>query len=271
MNFIQFARAHGILIDHLPPMGAWKRFPTEDHPRKRNGAVKFMGNFGYVQNWALNEAVNVWKGDGVVVDTREMDRLARAEKQKRDRLQREAAVKASWILNQCQMGKHEYLKRKGFPDEPGYIWVTEGKKILCIPMRVGSQLVGIQMIQEDGSKKFLYGQRTSHAQFIFDNKGIDILCEGYATALSVRAVLKQLKRRYTLHVCFSANNMEKVASTLTKGFVIADNDFSETGEKVAKKIGWAYFMPPAGDFNDFFVDQGLFRSSQVLAKSMPMF
>jgi phage/plasmid primase-like uncharacterized protein len=271
MNFIQFARAHGILIDYLPPVGVWKRFPTDDHPRSRNGAVKFMGNVGFVQNWALNEAVNVWKDDGAVVDTREMDRLARAERQKRDRLQKEAASKATWILNQCQLGRHEYLKRKGFPEELGYIWVNEGNKILCIPMRVGGHLVGVQMIKEDGEKKFLYGQKTSHAQFVFDNKGIDVLCEGYATALSVRAVLKQLKRRYTLHVCFSANNMEKVASTLQRGFVIADNDLSETGERTAKKIGWAYYMPPAGDFNDFFVDQGLFRSTQIIAKSMPMF
>jgi len=65
--------------------------------------------------------------------------------------------------------------------------------------------------------------------------------------------------------------MEKVASTLQRGFVIADNDLSETGERTAKKIGWAYYMPPAGDFNDFFVDQGLFRSTQIIAKSMPMF
>ncbi len=270
MNFIQFARSHGILIDYPPPLGVWKRYPTQDHPRKRNGAVKFMGNVGYVQNWALNEAVSVWQGEGSAVDVREADRLMRQEKLKRERLQNEAAKKASWILNQCQLGHHEYLKAKGFPDEQGYIWVNEGKKILCIPMRIGSSLVGVQMIAQDGSKKFLYGQKTSHAQFVFDNKGIDVLCEGYATALSVRAVLKQLKRRYTLHVCFSANNMEKIASTLQRGFVIADNDLSGTGERVAKKIGWAYYMPPAGDFNDFYVDQGLFRSSQTLAKSMPM-
>ena len=271
MNFIQFARAHGILIDHLPPVGTWKRYPTQDHPRKRNGAVKYMGSVGFVQNWAVNESVNVWHGEGAEVDHAQMQRLARAERQKRERLNKEAANKASWILNQCQLARHEYLKRKGFPDEQGYVWVNEGKRLLCIPMRVGSQLVGVQMIDEDGSKKFLYGQRTSMAQFVFDNKGIDVLCEGYATALSVRAVLKQLKRRYTLHVCFSANNMEKVASTLQGGFVIADNDLSGTGERVAKKIGWSYFMPPAGDFNDFFVDQGLFRSSQALAKSMPVF
>jgi len=151
-----------------------------------------------------------------------------------------------------------------------YNWLNEGKKILCIPMRIGSNLVGLQMIDEEGNKKFLYGQRTSFAQFVFDNKGIHVLCEGYATGLSIRAVLKQLKRRYTLHICFSANNMEKVASTLPGGFVVADNDLSGTGEKVAKKIGWAYYMPPAGDFNDFLVDQWLFNSSQALGKSMPL-
>ena len=53
MDFVNFARAHGILIDTTPPLGVWTRYPTEDHPRKKNGAVKFMGNYGLVQNLSL--------------------------------------------------------------------------------------------------------------------------------------------------------------------------------------------------------------------------
>ncbi len=30
MDFIAFARAHGILIDRLPQLGVWRRYPTED-------------------------------------------------------------------------------------------------------------------------------------------------------------------------------------------------------------------------------------------------
>jgi phage/plasmid primase-like uncharacterized protein len=38
-------------------------------------------------------------------------------------------------------------------------------------MRIGKNIVGCQLIQEDGSKKFLFGQRSSGAQFVFDNGG----------------------------------------------------------------------------------------------------
>ena len=135
-------------------------------------------------------------------------------------------------------------------------------------MRVGHQLVGCQVINEEGGKKFLFGQRTSNAAFVFDNKGPNILCEGYATALSVRAAMKALKRRYTLHVCFSAGNMKKVASTLPNGFVIADNDLSRTGQNTAEAIGWPYWMPSESsmDANDVHQRDGLFKFSQSLGK-----
>jgi putative DNA primase/helicase len=114
----------------------------------------------------------------------------------------------------------------------------------------------------------LFGQRTSNAEFIWDNKGPHVLCEGYATGLSIRAAMKALKRRYTLHVCFSAGNMEKIAASLQGGFLVADNDASQTGLNTAKKIGWPFWMSDitGEDFNDFHQRVGLFKSSQSLGK-----
>ena len=60
MDFITFARSHGIIINELPPVGVWKRYKTEDHPKKRNGAVKFMGTHGFVQNHATSTVVSLW-------------------------------------------------------------------------------------------------------------------------------------------------------------------------------------------------------------------
>ena len=130
-------------------------------------------------------------------------------------MQHEAASRAASILKQCQFAKHEYLKAKGVDDEEANVWAHDGIQTLVIPMRVDGHLVGCQLINADGSKKFLYGQRTSGAEFCFDNKGPHILCEGYATALSIRKALKNMKKRYTLHVCFSAGNMKKIASPLS--------------------------------------------------------
>ena len=271
MDFLTYCKLNDILIDHLPPLGVWRRYPTVDHPHKRNGAVKFMGDHGFVQNWATNLEVEVWKSDKPSnFDRAKLMRDVQAAEDKKRRQQREAAGKAAWILKQCQFGQHQYLKNKGYEDEQVNVWAKDGTKTMVVPMRVDGHLVGCQMIDEAGVKKFLFGQRTSGATFIFDNKGTNILCEGYATALAVRKALKNMKRRYTLHVCFSAGNMVKVAASLSRGFVIADNDASGTGERVAKEIGWPYFMPDTvgEDADDALKRLGLFKFSQALTKSM---
>ena len=268
-DFIAFARAHGILIDRLPPLGVWRRYPTDDHPHKRNGAIKWMGEVGFIQNWAISSEVAVWKTDKAnPVDLARYRRDVQEAERKRLQQQEEAAKKAQWILSQCQYGHHPYLAAKGFPDEQANVWKSDDGLVLVIPMRVGHRLVGCQLIREDGSKKFLFGQRTSNAEYIMDAKGPHVLCEGYATALSIKQALIALKRKFTLHVCFSAGNMRKIAETLPGGFAVADNDLSLTGQKTAEEIGWPWWMPPdAGtDFNDFSQKVKTFKASQALNK-----
>jgi putative DNA primase/helicase len=194
---------------------------------------------------------------------------AKAEAQRKK--QAVAAVgKAVAMLNESGFMTHPYLVRKGFPDEVGNVLMVMGKPLLLIPMRIGKSLVGLQQIWPEGNKRFLYGQQTNGATFTFDNKGMNIVCEGYATALSVRAAMKQLKRRYTLHVCFSAANMVRVAAGLEPGLVIADNDRSGVGQAAASEIGWPIWMSDMvnEDANDFHQRLGLFELSQSLTHSM---
>lgn len=271
MDFLNYCRLQGILIDHLPPVGVWRRYPTESHPHKRNGAVKYMIDHGFTQDWANNLEVEVWKSDGDHdFDRAKLMRDVKAAEDKKRAQQREAAGKAAWILKQCQYGYHEYLKAKGYEDEQVMVWPKDGVKTMVIPMRVEGHLVGVQLIDEAGVKKFLLGQRTSGASFIFDNHGPNILCEGYATALAIRKALKNMKRRYKLHVCFSAGNMVKVAATLDGGFVVADNDASNTGKRVAEEIGWKYWMSDieGEDADDALKRLGLFKFSQSLVKAI---
>lgn len=271
MDFLNFCQAHGILISSPPPIGIWKRYPTVDHPKKRNGAVKFMGDHAFVQNHALDTEVSIWNSENPKDGKqRDYQKLVEEAERERLRMQSAAASKAASILKQCNFGKHDYLKSKGFADEEGNVFILENKQILVIPMRLGQNLVGCQLIDPDGGKKFLYGQRTAGAEFCFNNKGPHILCEGYATALSIRAAMKSLKRRYTLHVCFSAGNMKKIASTLEGGLIVADNDESRTGEKTAQEIGWPYWMSDkvGEDANDAHQRLGLFKFSQSLLKSL---
>jgi putative DNA primase/helicase len=270
MHLLDFCRIHGVIVDREPPIGVWKRYPTQDKPTHRNGAVKYMGTHAFIQNHATMTEIEVWHAEGdSVMDPSKARKLVEAAHRDIKEKQEKAAQKAGFILHQCQTGFHPYLEKKGFKEEQGNVWKHETDGLLLvIPMRVGHRLVGCQIINEEGGKKFLFGQRTSGASFIFDNRGPNILCEGYATALSIKAAMKALKRRYTLHVCFSAGNMKKVADTLPNGFVVADNDASVTGERTAKEIGWPYWMPDTVgmDANDVHQRDGLFKFSQSLGK-----
>jgi len=270
MDFLNFCAAHGIIINHPPPIGIWKRYPTTDHPKKRNGAVKFMGDHAFVQNHATDTDVSVWNTDAPAsIDTARFARMAKEAEAMKRKAQAEAAAKANEILSVTQLAKHEYLKAKGFEDDWGRVWVKDGEQILVIPMWIDGYLVGCQLIKDGGDKKFLYGQRTAGAEFCIDSRGEHILCEGYATALSIQKAMKSLKRPYTIHVCFSAGNMKRVAAG-KHGLVVADNDASGTGERVAKEIGWPYWMSDTlgEDANDYHMRVGLFKFSQSLGRSL---
>lgn len=268
MELVDFCRAHGIIIDAPPPIGYWKRYHTVDHPKKMNGAVKFMGDHAFVQNHAIDTEVSIWKPDSINESKRrDYALLAQKAEQEKIRMQEKAAAKAKELLKASVLAKHPYFKSKGFPDEQG--WVNGDK--LIIPVRVEGELVGCQIIDETGTKKFLYGQRTSGASFDFDNKGKHYHCEGYATGLSLRHALRSLKRNYVIHVCFSAHNLLKLAQKFG-GYVIADNDESGTGERIAKQTGLPYWMSDVvgEDANDAHQRLGLFKFTQSLTQSLPI-
>lgn len=188
----------------------------------------------------------------------------------REKSHQAAAKKAGWIMHQCVQEQHAYLDSKGWPDAKGSVWwADENQNLLCIPMRIGDALVGVQMIDRDGGKRYLTGQRTSEAEYLISNNGrgaADWFVEGYATGLSLRECLHALRMRYRIHITFSAGNLVKVAALHDGGYVVADNDESGTGERVAVQTGLPYYLPAFGDFNDFARKEGIFRASQSLRK-----
>ena len=118
-------------------------------------------------------------------------------------------------------------------------------------MRIDQRLVGLQMIKPDGKKHFLKGQITKGADAVIDAKGHHILCEGFATGLSVRRALKAVNTRYTIHVCFSAGNIKVMAKNYPDCVIVADHD--PVGIKVAKESGRKFWVSPNSgeDFNDY--------------------
>jgi putative DNA primase/helicase len=246
MNFESFAQAHGLIIRSIV-MNKWVRVPTVDHPHKLNGSYKYDGDVAFLQNWAIHESPVRWVTDAPYKRDIAKER-AKSVQASKERLQahQNAAKKAAFILNNSAKAFHPYLAKKGFPQEQGWVW----NELLIIPMRIKGDLVGAQLIQPDGTKKFLAGQVTKGAYATFDNKGIDIVTEGYATALSVRRVLKTSHIRYRIHVTFSAGNLPEIAKEFPQCVVVADND--ATGIKVAQKTGRPYWVSgvEGEDFND---------------------
>ena len=240
MDFHQFAEMHGLIIDSLVT-DRWTRVPTIDKPRKRNGSYIWDGNSGAVKNWAVHDKAISYRSKEYKFDP---ELQAKKKKQATDRIARQekAKDKAVFILEASVSQPHPYLEKKGF--KTGTVW----KDLLVVPMMVDSKVVGCQLIQPDGTKRFLSGQITKGASFKI-GEGIDVLCEGYATGLSVHRAISALKLKARVHVCFSASNMLEIAKECENPIVIADND--PVGIRTAKKIGKYWVSDVEGeDFND---------------------
>ena len=246
MRFEDFALQHGLIIKSIV-MGKWVRVPTTDHPSSRNGAYFYEGDSGAVQNWALHTKPVPWRpSEPVSIDYKSIQERIRKHEAERKKAHAEAAKKAALIMKSAVKSRHPYLAKKGFQDELIWVW----NNMAVIPMRINGSLIGCQLIDPHGGKRFLTGQNNKGAVAVFDNKGREILCEGYATALSVRRALRANRTRYKLIVCFSAGNMLEVAKSLPKAVVVADND--PTGVSTAVSTGKPYWVSDVDgeDFND---------------------
>lgn len=259
MNFERFAEMHGLIINHLS-LDRWIRVPTIDHPHKKNGSYKFVGDAGWVQNFATMEEPVMWTDKHAKIDMAKIRQNKHKSDQDRIERQQKACSKAGFIMKSATVGTHPYLAKKGFPDEKGYIW----NDLLVIAMRMDGKLVGCQLIDKDGTKKFLSGQITKGASAVFENKGMDIICEGYATALSIRRAMKLLRKRYTIHVAFSAGNITTLAKKIGKCVIVADND--PVGIKTAKATGKKYWVSDVEgeDANDCEMRLGTEQFSLIL-------
>ena len=255
MSFQQFAEQYGLIIDSLVH-DRWTRVSTKDKPNKKNGSYIYDGNSGAVQNWAIHEKPVSFKGkyDPLHIIRKPKIVIDVSGNQTR------AINKAAFILGSALKKPHPYLVKKGLPEEKGWVW----NDLLVIPMRIDGDLVGCQLIDAEGNKKFLSGQKTKKASAIFDNKGQVILCEGYATALSIRRALKAIKTRYKIVVCFSAGNLSEMAKTYPDSVLVADHD--QIGIRVSKQISRPYWISPnqGEDFNDYELRVG----SEIAGKAL---
>ena len=272
MNFIDFARAHGIEIEQsrLAPSDKIKRCGTTEKPKGTAGAYFWDGERGWVFNWSTEARVQWFEDKNAKAWTEEEKRAWSARRQsaaaEQEAKHRNSALAAQMMIRASKPGPHDYLIFKGFPGEQGLV-LEDGT--LAIPMRsvVTNELQGVQLVHWNAEatkweKKMTPGMRAKGAVLRLGDKTAPetFLVEGYATGLSVLAALRSVGLRASVLVCFSAGNLVHVAPMIKgKCFVFADNDRSETGEKSAKETGLSYCMADEVGFdaNDLHQKHGL--------------
>ena len=281
-------RAVGIQVPRQTKLGEWVKCPVDGKGRG-NGSGRVMvntdGKTGVAYNWITGDSLRFSEAgtaDAVSIQPPKRDLEAeRREAQERAEVARicEAIVRAA------QPAQHPYLAEKGFPEEMGLVLddlrplipdhqlgrdiafrLPEGDgPWLIVPGRVAQKVTTVQIIGPDGGKKNIYRGAMKGASHRIATGRETWVCEGYATALSVRAALRLLGRSATVLSAFAASNVATVASGLSGSIIAADHDKpleqlhgKGTGEFFAAQTGRVWTQPhERGDFNDMHVSSGL--------------
>lgn len=241
-------------------------------------------------NWQTGEKHTVWlNGEPTEAERKVLARKIGDDQKERERKAAEASKVAAAIIAKAYADQHQYLVDKGFPHERvlvldaasvrvlgGAYLVPDGAaKSIVIPAKIGANVSSLQLIWENGQKKFLAGGAIEGSSHRIATGAETWLCEGFATGLALRAALKGLGRRPTILCCFSAYNVSFVARHgRGKRIIATDNDKPMpqydglgTGEHWAKLTGLPYVMPPelGMDFNDMLMRDGIFAVQRHLS------
>lgn len=277
MTFTEFCRLNGLILTEAVMDGRIHRVPTVSHPRKKSGWYRYGLFGGRCQAFDMDAFPHDWRPDGTdatSISPEEIQRwkdMAAIERADMERMRDRAAKKARGIIEQCELMPHPYLERKGFPHARGLVLPTTNE--LVVPMRDASNyrnVLSIQRIDVDGGKRFLPGGQAKGAVYIMGTGDDVVLCEGYATALSIQTALKALYRQARIAVCFSAGNIANVARALQgRKVAVCDHDAHGVGQKAVEGVGLPFLLPPkqGDDFNDWALQEGACGRAHVMALS----
>jgi putative DNA primase/helicase len=273
-DFCSAAWLVGCLVDAPTEDDRIHRCATSDHPKKRNGSYRTDGRRGWVRNWETGQTVT-WQ-EQQEPQHRGRGRLQPLASLAQRRAQEEAAAHraacmAQRMITEAKHETHPYLARKGFPKMLGL--VHDG--LLVVPARLYGAVVSLQQISADGTKKNLARGRMAGASFSMGFGAVEVLCEGYATALSIKAALSAMHLPARVTTCFSAANVMEVAKYRRHAVIMADHDrpvaqFAGlgTGEHYARRTARPWIMPPqeGTDANDLHLSGGLPALQSLLLK-----
>lgn len=283
---IAACRAVGIIPPRSARTGRWTPCPVEGKDKSNTSGRVMLnddGKTGVAWNHVTGQHQRFKDGEATgaveaVASDPERDRAKEAER-------RDVEEACRRIVSACAPAQHPYLERKGFPDERGLVLedprplmprgalgeamaaavpVCDGP-LLVVPGWIGRTVTTVQFITPEGDKKNILKGLMGGACHRIATGRETWVCEGIATALSVRAALRLLGRSATVLSAFSASNVARVAAGISGAIIASDHDRPVetlgglgTGEFYARKSGRAWVQPPSlGDFNDMHMAAGL--------------
>jgi putative DNA primase/helicase len=223
------------------------------------------GSFGC---WKLGIKQN-WKISGYSKRFTDEERQAFAEQRRADEIQRQkeeaakhnaAAQKARFIWSNAksatEQDQHGYLINKHIKPHVARLY---GDALVIPIYNENNQLVNLQFIGADGTKRFLTGgQKKGCFCWVGEYADKVLIAEGYATATSIHESTGRL-----VVIAFDAGNLEPVARIIRANYpkaeivIMADNDLTGIGQAKAQAAalavaGVSLVCPVAGmDYNDF--------------------
>ncbi len=210
---------------------------------------------------------------------------ARAEQERKQEEQQrqKAARRAAAIISDCEQGNTPYVERKGFGSHLNAVnrtLIREGGEnypagSLVIPLtNEAGELVNVQLIGHDGSKRYLAGGQKAGAFHRIDGGELVAVVEGYATGLSVHLAIGA-----TVYCAMDAGNLLAVAQIARRQhpkarlLLCGDNDEGTKGnpgkakaEHAAAAVGGLVALPPefSGDWNDYHQANGLTKTQEAI-------
>lgn len=215
--------------------GRWHRCSTEDKPKKRNGAYVFDGETGAFINYATMSTHSFWHSDKPLseADKAKYARDMAAHRAREAQIQARAIerVRACFARLPMLSELHPYLSGKGL-GVAGCAGLRMDGDAMVIPAYRAGQLMTVQTIAPDGSKRFRKDCPKQGACFVIERKGATITAfvEGFATGLAIFQSVPNCR----VVVCFDAGNLIAVARDFKpRGLtlVCADNDHAALSNK----------------------------------------
>jgi len=258
--------------------GTLQRFSSNGLPRDKAGWYVFhdddrpAGRFGCKRSdvdsaWSSKVSREFTPEEKAAWKSKMQDAAAKREADKQSDNAR-AAELATELWGRASPADHPYLGRKGINCLGARVLGDE----LLVPLKHSAkELVGLQRIYNDGTKRFIKGTPLAGAYCTIgtpSKTGTIVIVEGYATGVTVH-----MATGYCVVVAFSSGNLSAVSTKIRKALPTAtviigadDDAFTDgnPGMSAATATGlvvccpvWSSDRGRGTDFNDLQLSEGL--------------